>query len=308
VERLTLLVSPDADWLLPDSAEFFEAIGDPDPDYDAVGFAVKNLGFIKFQMLHQSVVEIELHPRNVELPALLAVQEKLLSSTATLFRIKYFDLAWHSEITSSLEHTIDRLSELCAPVFTPPANERFLVEPRDYATLFTDEGNSLRPMVQKWRVSFGNFDPGIMSIALAHGYLSRMMIIGIKRHNPDPIWRFIGDGHKWIGNQYQVTGVGERVENMPDKEYGGWVNEFYKSVAASGTPRYDLITGQLRYENEPGKPRRLITYERLLLPWKTRSDEVLVTMCSKLLGNTSSSSDDALSSGSSSVTNLAKSA
>jgi hypothetical protein len=38
----------------------------------AAQFAVKNLGFIKFQILDSSIVEIELHPRNVGLPALLA--------------------------------------------------------------------------------------------------------------------------------------------------------------------------------------------------------------------------------------------
>jgi hypothetical protein len=307
LERLTLLVSPDAEWLLADSAEFFDALGDPNPDYDAVGFAIKNLGFIKFESLSESVLEIELHPRNVDLPALLAVQEKVLSSSATLFRIKYFDTGWQSEISSSPEHTITRLSELCAPVFSPPATERFLVEHRDYATLFADEGNPLRTLVQKWRVSFANFDPSIMSLATAHGLLSRMMVIGIKRHNPDPIWRFIGDGHKWIGSQYHMTGIGDRVENMPDKEYGGWVNEFYKTVAMSGTPRYDHITGQLQYENEPGKPRRLISYERLLLPWKTRSDEVLVTMCSKVLG-TLSPADGTLSPANSEVSNYARSA
>src|SRR5436305_15068929 len=106
MERLTLLVSPDGEWLLPDSPEFLEALGDPDPDYDAVAFAVRNLGFIKFQMLHQSLVEVELHPRNVEFPALLAVQEKLLSCSATLFRIKHFEAAWQSEISSSREHTV----------------------------------------------------------------------------------------------------------------------------------------------------------------------------------------------------------
>ena len=56
----------------------FAALGDPDPDYDAVSFAVRNLGFIKFEVIRQSVVEIELHPRNIELPALLAVQQQLL--------------------------------------------------------------------------------------------------------------------------------------------------------------------------------------------------------------------------------------
>ena len=98
MKRLTMLVTSDGQWVLEDSFEFLTALGDPNPDYDAASFAVKNLGFIKFQVLDGSVVEIELHPRNVPLPALLAVQQQLLSSQVRLFRIKYFDTAWRSEI------------------------------------------------------------------------------------------------------------------------------------------------------------------------------------------------------------------
>lgn len=283
MERLTLLVTPDADWLTPDSPEFFEALGDPDPDYDAVGFAVKNLGFIKFQMLPPSLVEIELHPRNVELPALLAVQEKLLSCSPTLFRIKYFENSWQSEISSSLEHTVSRLSELCAPVFVPPVTERFLVEPRDYASIFVDDQNPLRLLAQKWRLSFGHFDPNVLSIAMKHEMLSRLMIIGVRPRRKEPEWRFIGSGQRFLPDLYHLQGVGEKVENMPDKEYGGWVAEFYKAVANSGQPRYDLVTAAMQYEDEPGKPRRTVHYERLLLPWKTPSDEVLVTSCARLI-------------------------
>ena len=91
MEHLTLLVSPEGQWVLPGTSDFFAALGDPDPDYDAVAFAVRNLGFIKFEVIRQSVVEIELHPRNVELPALLAVQQQLLSSDQRLFRMLRVD-------------------------------------------------------------------------------------------------------------------------------------------------------------------------------------------------------------------------
>ena len=159
MKQLTILITPEGQWVLPETPEFFAALGDPNPDYDAIGFAVKNLGFIKFQVIQQSIVEIELHPRNVELAALLAVQQQLLTSDVRLFRIKYFDTTWQSEIASSAEFTIQRLSELCAPQFTPPKHERFLVEPQDFGMLFQDEPNNLRAMAQKWRVSFAHFDP-----------------------------------------------------------------------------------------------------------------------------------------------------
>ena len=46
-----MLVTPEGQWMLEDSTEFRAALGDPNPDYDAAQFAVKNLGFIKFKSL-----------------------------------------------------------------------------------------------------------------------------------------------------------------------------------------------------------------------------------------------------------------
>ena len=91
MERLTMLVTPDGEWVFPNSEEFLARLGDAAPDYDAISFAVKNLGFIKFQIIRQSIIEIELHPRNVELPALLGAQQQLLQAGIKLFRVRYFD-------------------------------------------------------------------------------------------------------------------------------------------------------------------------------------------------------------------------
>jgi len=283
VKHFMMLVTPDGDWVSPESQDFLIALGDPEPDYDAVTFAVTNLGFIKFQVIQDSIVEIDLHPRNVELPALLAVQQQILRTDVRLFRIKSFEQEWHSEISSSAEQVVSRLSELCAPVLAVPQSERFTVEPQDLSMLFNDEENAFRPLAQKWRVSFGQFDPTVVSVAITNGLLPRLMIAGVKPQS-EPIWRFIGNGHRCIGSRYQLNGVGDSVENMPDKDYGSWATEYYKSVAATGQPRYDRIVGTIQYEEEAGRPRRGITYERVMLPWKTSSREVFVTMCSKLSG------------------------
>ena len=284
----TILATPGGHWVSPDSAEFSALLGDPDPDYDAVAFAVRNLGYIKFQSLGDSVIEIELHPRNVELPALLAVQQQILTSRVTLFRIKHYDASWHSEITSSAERAISRLSELCSPDVAPPPTERFSVELRDYSDLLRNDASPLRPLAQKWRMSFGHFDPSVISFAISHQLLTGLMVVGVDPRDGDPIFRFIGDAHNWLGRSYHVAAIGEKVENQPDKEFGGWVSEFYKTVATSNHPRYDLVTASVQYQEESGKPRRVVRYERLLLPWKTSTDEVFVTL-SKLVEGRSDS-------------------
>ena len=109
-----------------------------------------------------------------------------------------------------------------------------------------------------------------------------MVIAGVKARDGDPVFRFIGDGFKWLQNEYQFNGIGERIENLPDKEYGGWLSEFYKSVATSGQPRYDIVTAAIQADAEKRKPY-LTRYERLLLPWRTPSEEVFVTLSSQRL-------------------------
>ena len=41
MNRLSMLVTPNGQWVLAGSDEFLAALGDPDPDYDATSFAVK---------------------------------------------------------------------------------------------------------------------------------------------------------------------------------------------------------------------------------------------------------------------------
>jgi hypothetical protein len=77
MQHLNMLATSEGRWVLPGTPEFFAALGDSDPNYDPVAFAVKNLGFVKFEVLDRSTVQIELHPRNVEFPALLAAQQQI---------------------------------------------------------------------------------------------------------------------------------------------------------------------------------------------------------------------------------------
>ena len=213
-----------------------------------------NLGFIKFEILNQTIIEIELHPRNVDQLALFSVQRQLLSSEIGLFRIKHFsDSAWRSEISSSAEHAIVRLTELCTPAFMPSSSARFSAEPRDSTALFRSSSRAphpLRIIAQKWRISFGHFDLNVVSLAARHNV--QMAIVGVKSRERDPRFRFFGVGNEWAGDTFKAAAPGEKVENMPDKEYGGWASQFFRSVArlraAALRPRHrrDAVSGGTR--------------------------------------------------------------
>ena len=238
------------------TSDVFAAFGHPDPDYDGVCFAVRNLGFIKFEVIRQSIVEIELHPRNVELPALLAVQQQLLSSDLRLFPYQVF--RHEPGIPKSLPRpssTISRLSELCRPHFMPPTHDVSLLSRKISACCFQDEPNIPRVMAQKWRVSFGHFDPNIIPLAMRNDLPPRLAIVGVKPRQQDPVWRFIGQGHRWLGGRvppHDCSATRSRIfptritANGPAASTGG--------RRRLGRPRYDLVSTSVQYLGAPSKP------------------------------------------------------
>jgi hypothetical protein len=105
------------------------------------------------------------------------------------------------------------------------------------------------------------------------------MIAGVTPGKSEPVFRFIGDGHaNWLDSEYRLRAIGDKLENFPDKDYGIWLSQYYKNVARTGEPRYDYVTAAI--QRRPETVATQLRYERLLLPWKTQSDEILVTLSS----------------------------
>jgi hypothetical protein len=107
-----LLVTPTGDWVREGSREFLAVLGDPDPDYDAAMFAVRNLGFVVIRR-HKAMLEVILHPLNVEAGAVDAVVAMLGSSAARLFRITYLADRWRHETVTAARDAATRIAELC---------------------------------------------------------------------------------------------------------------------------------------------------------------------------------------------------
>jgi hypothetical protein len=127
-----------------------------------------------------------------------------------------------------------------------------------------------------------------MPFAMQHGIFSRMMIAGVRKREPAPKFRYIGEGFAPLwGEAFTVSAIGEPIQNQPDKEYGAWVSRFYSEVAETARPRFDIV------EVIVPKAQRgpWIRYERLLLPWRTPSGEVLVTLASTTLATSVPAND-----------------
>ena len=71
-QQPAMLVTSDGKRVLAEDDPFFATLRDLGRADDAVSFAVRNLGFIKFEVLDGRVVIIEIHPASVDRRALLA--------------------------------------------------------------------------------------------------------------------------------------------------------------------------------------------------------------------------------------------
>lgn len=274
MQQLTVLVTSDGKRLLPEGDEFFATLARLAPGYDAIGFAVASLGFIKFQVL-DGVTVVELHPRTVGRQALTAVERRIAELGDGVYQIRYLDTDWLSETAFTADAAIDRLRELAEPVAEAASTERFTVEPQDYGRLLRDTDSPLHILSQKWCSSFGEFDERILVFAADNGFSQRMMLAAVARNRPDPAFRFIGGGFPWLEADFPSRCVGQTLDSLPDKQYGAWLSGFYKSVALRGEPRYDRVTAQIR---TAAGGYFAAHYERLLLPWRAPSGDMVVSL------------------------------
>jgi hypothetical protein len=280
------LVTADGRWLVTGSPEANAAIGYEDPDFDAPSFAVRNLGFIQVVFRGPRAVRLRLHPLHVAPGALSAVEDRHASFGGAEIEVVHLADRWVAERFAGFAEARQRLAGLCAGMLRePPAPEvKYSAVPADLQPLFRNDGNPLRLLLQKWRVSFGRFTETLVPFAIQHGIFSRMMIVSVTPQQPDPVVRYMGEGLGILyGDDFPYRAPGEKVADLPHKDYSAWAARFYAQTAERREPRYDLVDATVPNPAAGESEQQRLQYERLLLPWETPSGETLVTLSSKLL-------------------------
>lgn len=278
MKQPALLVTSDGQRVLPETDAFFATLARLVPGSDPIGFAVRDLGFVKFHQSDHAVTTIEFDPRSVDRRALLRAERQIRDCGTTAFHISTIGAAENAGQSLSAAEAVDRLRELCAPPDKPVALGRFAAQPLDYARLLRQTDDPFCRLSRKWCASFGAFDTSVLSFVDENGLMPRLAVVELTPRNRTPVFRFIGDAHSWLTRQCRANLIGAPVEHLPDREYGAWVSPFYEAVARTGEPRCDLVSATLSFGTECPYD---IRYERLMLPWKTASDERLVTMVSR---------------------------
>jgi hypothetical protein len=283
---MDFLITSEGDWLVAGSKEAEARIGYDDPDFDLTAFAVRNLGFVQVTWMSPTKVRVRFHPDQVASGALFGLKGRQSTFGDAGIEVDWLTSSWQSKQFTDAGAAIAHVDALASAATT--LEPRYRATPQNLSVLDTGQEHPLKLLLQKWRVSFRRFSESVMPFAIQHGIFSRMMIVGVRKSAPDPVFRFIGDGFSNLyGDSFPVNAIGDRIENQPDKEYGAWVKPFYSDVAERKTPRLDLVEAVVpQFARGPW-----VRYQRLLLPWETPSGEIFVTLASATLAHGNPAND-----------------
>jgi hypothetical protein len=280
IDAGSYMVSYRGEWLREADPRLKAEIGFTDPTLDAIGFAVRNLGYVKVSLGEPGTATIALHPRNAGSAAILSVVQRLERMDLAGVELRTLgDEGWVSEGFPNGAAALRRMKTLCRIEAETQPKDRWYLTSLTPAELLKEDANALRLMHQKWRISFGTFNESVFSFAMQHGLLGRLILAGAKRPDADLVFRYIGDDFgTFYSDEFRFNAIGNSVMQQPDRDYGEWVGAAYKAVAETGMPRFDYIDAYL-----PGSSRGpWIRYERLLLPWKLTTGERLVSISSRI--------------------------
>jgi hypothetical protein len=274
------VVSHAGEWFTEDDARLLDEIGFSDPAIDAIGYAIRNLGFVRVSFNKPGLVAIELHPRNCDPAAIQSVAKRIQTIDLGRFEVRHLvDDGWVADVFPTGTAAVAKIRALCGFEIEAKPRDRWHLTTVTPAALSEPGSDSLRLMHQKWRISFGAFSESVFAFAMRYGLLDRFLLAAARRPGDDLVFRYIGDDFRtFYSDEFRFNAIGKSITQQPDKEYGEWVNTAYKSVTLTGMPRVDYIDAYL-----PGSSRGpWIRYERLLLPWRMPTGEVLVSVTSRI--------------------------
>lgn len=275
-----LHVSPEGELLVPGTPAFYDRIGYRNPDFDLGDYAIRNMGFVSIARLSADRVRLRFRPDLVGGRTIEAVCRYLVQRQFESVELSYLGRSWIVEMWPNDPALFSRLVDLCTKPVKPTNEAPYHIEALELNSAVEDYSHPLKPMLQKWRTAFGEFNETTLPFFQRFGFFSKLIIAGMPRPGAPLRFEFLGSGIQVYDEENIFQLVGQPVTDQPDKDYGAWVNAQYSALLESRQPRLDCVDASVRYSHNQ---MRTMRYERLLLPWRGSNGACLITIASVLL-------------------------
>lgn len=283
----------------PYDERFLVAIGDRDPDYDIVRYAVRHLGYVEVDLRDQGEPgsppdgattlrfrELTASPRALaEASRLLAsLPERTVIITRESDRWETLSFAGPAQAFEWLEarqllrHSIGSFRD----VAIVPRDVRLLAERRLTAKVEQTD-DKLALMFKKWRMTGGEFREDIPEFLVRCDLLDRS-VIAQEGDDGQIVCEYIGADLNMYGDRdtaWQFEIIGRPVADQPDRNYGLYVEQTFREALQRNVPAFDHVDAVIRGADQAHRSR----YDRLVLPWRGKSGQRVVTTLSYKTAN-----------------------
>ena len=261
-------------------------LGDPDPDYDLVSYAVRNLGFVDVLVPDKNdVTTVRIRELAVTAPALFAASELIARLSAGPVAVISGNERWTERRFDEPAEAVAWLRERTnAEVLTSGFSD-IAVVPQDLGRLSNRRLNSLDQdddrlalLFKKWRIASGRYSYGTTEFMVNFGLLDRAAMARPAEAG-SIVWDHLGQKlnmYERDDKTWHLALVGQPVGQQSDANYGTFVHHSFKQTLESRTPRLDHVDAVIRNRRGAHRSR----YDRLILPWDTEDGGRIITTLS----------------------------
>lgn len=238
----------------------------PDLDFDVAAYAVRNLGYVLLRR-QGGMVRAEMRPALVKPATLIGVYYNLIDLKPQQILLSRFG----AEGTS--HELFDDVSEFAATVergidddFIQRHRPAYALSPRSLRHLERARYARFAAVAALWRQSRGALPGDLVSLLRRHGVQARAALLRNPAGTGRLVYEHVGSGYTFVGNAcLPLLLIGQDIEMLPDRDYGGWAARSYYECLADQKPRLETVSAVMRRSDGE---RLWSYYDRILLPWR----------------------------------------
>jgi hypothetical protein len=234
----------------------------PLPDFDFLTYLIDNLGFVAVTKTSPRAVRIQMRPETASPTSLAAALYCIADMELNCIVISHSGEARVHRLFHNVAQAVEYMAEQIAAGHQH-APLTLVSRERPIDLLVNAEG-PLSSLLSYWIDCDHVYDSAALAGTLAGALHQRFMIVESTDDRLTIVE--VGAGLEMFGPVWREKAHGLRLEDLPDYDYGCWVQGMYRHVCKTNTPRLDDVNVTIRRPDRNDRVR--LRYRRLILPFQ----------------------------------------
>lgn len=235
-------------------------------------YAIRQLGFVWFQPGTKGAL-LRLRADLFTRACFERVVRLMLEHGITRLVIEHEGRGQPAEVLHNINDIIARLDSLRGTTAGERPRDSFIQEKLDLSRLRHPKRQQLAQIFAAWIRCRGRLPDDFAPLKRVGGFQGDHLLVRLRGQDQAIIEAWPNYFRHYTPCE-SLGLIGRELSDQPDRTFGQWAARPYYQVARQSAARLDLVEAVVRPTNGPAMISR---YERLLLPWRTRSGDFWVS-------------------------------